>query len=98
MDNLCLSCDEVDGYDRKRDAPVLSDDPANTHCLEVCGDGRNFGQVGCDDGNLINGDGCNSSCIIELGYICAGGTISTPDVCTESVPPELLLKMSTTSS
>ncbi len=24
----------------------------------------------CDDGNLLDGDGCSSSCIVECGYVC----------------------------
>merc|ERR1711871_1696964 len=24
----------------------------------------------CDDGNRINGDGCSSSCSVEVGYVC----------------------------
>jgi len=24
----------------------------------------------CDDGNQVSGDGCNSDCIIEVGYLC----------------------------
>jgi cysteine-rich repeat protein len=34
-----------------------------TICSEICGDGRRF-ESQCDDGNLINGDGCNSLCAI----------------------------------
>lgn len=39
---------------------------------------------GCDDGNNINNDGCNSLCEVETGWTCAGGALpSTKDVCTE---------------
>ena len=31
----------------------------------------------------MSGDGCSSSCMIERGYSCTGGTTTTPDVCTE---------------
>jgi cysteine-rich repeat protein len=34
----------------------------------------------CDDGNIINGDGCSSTCTIETGYSC--NTSSNPDICT----------------
>ena len=33
-------------------------------CLEVCGDGFNFGINECDDGNLSDYDGCSSQCIV----------------------------------
>ena len=51
-----------------------------------CGDGvvsnnPNAGEQ-CDDGNLIDGDGCNSSCQIETGYSCSG----SPSVCTITPP------------
>ncbi|MCU0691586.1 MAG: DUF4215 domain-containing protein [Polyangiaceae bacterium] len=36
----------------------------------VCGDGAIGGPEGCDDGNLVNGDGCNSRCLGELGRAC----------------------------
>ncbi|HNT27147.1 MAG TPA: DUF1566 domain-containing protein, partial [bacterium] len=32
----------------------------------------------CDDGNVSNGDGCNSNCGIETDYVCTG----SPSVCT----------------
>ena len=31
----------------------------------------------CDDQNILNNDGCSSSCVIENGYTCHG----TPSVC-----------------
>jgi Cys-rich repeat protein len=36
----------------------------------VCGNGVTTGSEGCDDGNLVDGDGCSSSCLIELGEPC----------------------------
>lgn len=38
----------------------------------------------CDDGNVINGDGCSSTCTIETGYSCVGGGWNSLDVCTET--------------
>ena len=52
-------------------------------CYEICGDGLDIGFYDCDDGNIIDGDGCDASCVIELGYTCTGGTPATADVCTE---------------
>ena len=26
-------------------------------CTEICGDGKNFGKLPCDDGNKVDGDG-----------------------------------------
>ncbi len=34
----------------------------------VCGDGEKQSNEECDDGNIINGDGCSSECKIEVEY------------------------------
>ena len=36
----------------------------------VCGDGIRTRQEGCDDGNLVGGDGCSAGCVVEVGYGC----------------------------
>ncbi len=52
--------------------------------MEICGDGYDWQNYPCDDGNLIPGDGCDEFCRIEIGYTCAGGTFApNPDTCTE---------------
>ena len=35
-------------------------------------------KAGCDDGGTTNGDGCDSTCMIEPGFTCTG----EPSVCT----------------
>ena len=35
----------------------------------------------CDDGNLNDGDGCSALCTLETGFICEGGSPTSPDVC-----------------
>ena len=49
----------------------------------MCGDGRriSWGGEGCDDNNTVAGDGCSASCTIEPGFACAGGSVSSADVC-----------------
>ena len=42
--------------------------------VEDWGDGINYGEYECDDGNLDDGDGCSSSWKIEQGYSCSGTT------------------------
>jgi cysteine-rich repeat protein len=42
-------------------------------CDEVCGDGMLF-VLPCDDGNLLDGDGCSKTCQIEQDYDCVGGS------------------------
>lgn len=49
-----------------------------------------MGILECDDGNLIDGDGCDSYCRIEEGYECHrenGGT----DVCRDVIAPEVMI-------
>eukprot|EP01116_Phalansterium_solitarium_P001029 TRINITY_DN10836_c0_g1_i1.p1 TRINITY_DN10836_c0_g1~~TRINITY_DN10836_c0_g1_i1.p1 ORF type:complete len:546 (-),score=82.39 TRINITY_DN10836_c0_g1_i1:42-1550(-) len=44
-----------------------------TSCnLPLCGDGILIEPEGCDDGNLMPGDGCSETCAVESGYICSG--------------------------
>ena len=38
-----------------------------------------MGQWACDDGNLVNGDGCDEWCVEEEHVACTGGTATTPD-------------------
>lgn len=54
--------------------------------LEICGDGRNMGILECDDGNLLDGDGCSSICNVEPNYVCTGGDFSHCDICHSTLP------------
>lgn len=47
-----------------------------------------MGILQCDDGNLIDGDGCSSKCTIELNYECSGGNTRFPDTCKKITPPK----------
>ena len=51
-------------------------------CVEICGDGLNFGLLECDDGNYVDGDGCSSECEIEIDWKCSGGSPTSADNCT----------------
>lgn len=37
---------------------------ASSSCVAVCGDSMVLGSETCDDGNIISGDGCSSTCLI----------------------------------
>ena len=63
--------------------------------LEICGDGIHEGQLDCDDGNLIDGDGCSSQCKIEDGYKCEISKQGGPDICTDNLPPEAIIILKT---
>lgn len=60
--------------------PVNSPPIQISSCIAVCGDGLIVGAETCDDGNLIDGDGCSSFCQFEGGYVCTG----TPSSCNSS--------------
>lgn len=42
-------------------------------CMEKCGDGKNFGVHVCDDGNNLDGDGCEHDCTLTKGWYCRNG-------------------------
>ena len=50
-------------------------------CVEICGNGVNYGMKECDDGNTESGDGCSSVCTIESGWTCYGSSYTTKDTC-----------------
>jgi cysteine-rich repeat protein len=47
------------------------------YCDTVNGDGIVQPGEECDDGNLANGDGCSSTCTVELGFVCSGFPLSS---------------------
>jgi len=49
----------------------------------VCGNGTQEGDEECDDGNISNGDGCSSECMIEVGPICGNGTQEGIEECDD---------------
>ena len=77
----CLSCSDMSkGYYTKQDGS----------CGEICGDGLNLGRVECDDGNLDDGDGCDSECKVEFGFSCYRRE-GLPDVCIDMLSPRATL-------
>ncbi|MBU3907086.1 MAG: DUF4215 domain-containing protein, partial [Nanoarchaeota archaeon] len=48
----------------------------------VCGNGVKETGEGCDDSNVVGGDGCSLTCAVEEGYTCSG----QPSVCTRTAP------------
>lgn len=48
------------------------------------------GSYGCDDGNLIDGDGCSSTCAVELGWECYAISALLPSICYKKSWPKLL--------
>ena len=50
-------------------------------CSSTCGDGIKDDYERCDDSNTKSGDGCSSTCIVETGFTCFGGSFSNADTC-----------------
>ena len=56
---------------------------------EKCGKGFRISEkIPCDDGNLIDGDGCSSDCQVEEGFQCSGGSPQSPDLCMDATALE----------
>ncbi len=79
----CILCEEIPGLKA----------PPNglNECLEICGDGLHLGYNECDDANTLDNDGCNGFCLLEPGFECTGGSPTSPDVCVDIEPPEIIL-------
>jgi cysteine-rich repeat protein len=45
-----------------------------------CGDGTQQAEEACDDGNLVNGDGCTVAC---SAAVCGNGVIESPELCDD---------------
>lgn len=48
-------------------------------CPATCGDGIKGEKEECDDGNVVDGDGCSNGCTLENGDVCEGGGTLTID-------------------
>lgn len=50
----------------------------------VCGDGIKAGTEACDDGNLLNGDGCSALCTIEQApAVCGNNLVEGAEQCDD---------------
>ncbi|HEY5961823.1 MAG TPA: DUF4215 domain-containing protein, partial [Polyangiaceae bacterium] len=58
----CISCKQTTGY--------LCSVPGQPCVAESCGNGVRTSGEQCDDHNVANGDGCNSTCAVEDGWTC----------------------------
>ena len=68
-------------------------DSLTRRCIDICGDGVRHNERSapdllfyqeCDDGNLIDGDGCSSNCTVEPNYVCKGGSWNSSDTCAHT--------------
>ncbi|MEZ4287734.1 MAG: BspA family leucine-rich repeat surface protein [Polyangiales bacterium] len=66
--------------------------PGICEAADVCGNSVLEVAEACDDGNVVDGDGCSSSCLLENGENCTDSTqcvsgqcdVGVTDVCTSS--------------
>ena len=79
-DGWSSNCKIETGYYCVRSSPLTAD-----VWKEIWGDGIRIKsyQNYCDDGNNIDGDGWSSTCEIEKGYTCSGGTSTHRDIWIE---------------
>ena len=65
---------------------------ATTRCSAVCGDSNlEVGLEGCDDGNLVDGDGCSALCTVEDGFGCEPQPQSDVEACSTGTGSCLIL-------
>jgi cysteine-rich repeat protein len=55
-------------------------------CMEVCGDGMLVTPEVCDDNNIISGDGCSSTCQVEVGFFCNTASPTLCQPCSSNCP------------
>lgn len=48
-----------------------------------CGNETREGSEQCDDGNVVNGDGCSSTCMLERSSACGNGIVERPEQCDD---------------
>ncbi len=90
----CQTCGEMaEGFIETKDYQCQGKTMMPRETVEICGDGMNMGQVECDDGNNIDGDGCSASCKVERGYKCTPSADSGPDICLDALLPNGVLSV-----
>jgi cysteine-rich repeat protein len=54
-------------------------------CTEICGNYFITISERCDDGNLVDGDGCSAGCEVEPGWLCVDQPSNCSTVCGDGV-------------
>jgi len=54
-------------------------------CETNCGDGL-LSELyeECDDNNTLSGDGCSEDCVVENGWNCSGGSLTSKSTCVST--------------
>ncbi|MBU0458666.1 hypothetical protein KKF03_04420, partial [Patescibacteria group bacterium] len=69
-DNIKYGLEECDGTDDSACNGLCLADCSCGHGAAVCGDGVREDPEECDDNNTDDGDGCSSTCELEIPYSC----------------------------
>jgi cysteine-rich repeat protein len=82
LNQSCINCPNGFSYNGTLCVcPPLSQ-IVNQTCIGLkCGNGKIDRNETCDDGNVANGDGCSSNCLIESGFQCR----NVSEVCVRAV-------------
>ena len=62
--------------------------------VHVCGDSSRTTAEACDDGNAVDGDGCNRNCTVEAGFVCTTDLLDLSE-CKVPVEPTLYFAQTT---
>nr|WP_263429594.1 DUF4215 domain-containing protein [Nannocystis pusilla] len=65
------------------DTTDQSTTPTTTGAPSTCGDGKTEGTEQCDDGNGVDGDGCESDCTTTPGADCGDGMLDPGEECDD---------------
>jgi cysteine-rich repeat protein len=87
---ICVlnACDDTDSNTSTVFTADMTVNPSNTvyrpnqnqEDRDVCGDAVKTANEECDDGNLIEGDGCDTQCYLE---VCGNGILQFAEACDE---------------
>ena len=92
-DSICASCvtrqasckAHLQSFDRQWSPQCsefcLQPDACSIECNRRCGDGHRTLDEECDDGNVLNDDGCNMNCEIESHTLCHETTTNGLSIC-----------------
>ena len=78
FNNVNVSVDQL-GNPR----PLGTDCDAGAFELSICGDGIPSGDEQCDDGNNIDGDGCDATCKVEPMGVCGDNVVDPGEQCDD---------------
>lgn len=62
-----------------------------SECAPICGDSKLKGSEECDDGGVAGGDGCSSTCKVEVGWSCSWDSACGHSACSPICGDALIL-------